>query len=194
MTEITAASRPPKKSERTQAAILAAARALFAEAGFPGTTVRAIAARAGVDPALVIRYFGSKEALFVRVSDFSVGTIDLSGVPPGRIGEALVRHFLTLWEGEGTAGSLPILLRTAAVSETAAERMREVFALQVRPVIEQLAPDNATARAGLIATQMLGLAFCRYVVALPPVTALDAGTIVATVGRTVEAYLTGPLR
>ena len=121
------AAKKPGKSDRTRAAILEAARELFATEGYERTTVRDIAAKAAIDPALVIRYFGSKEALFVRAADIELRMPDLAAAPGSR-GEAIVRHFLSIWEGEGGNPGMTILLRSAASNPIAAEKLRDVFA------------------------------------------------------------------
>lgn len=181
------------KSERTRAAILDAAREQFAELGYERTTVRDIAARAGIDAAMVIRYFGSKDALFARASEFDLRLPDLSQLAPGRRGAALVAHFLTIWEGEGGNGGLTVLMRAAATNQEAADRVRAIFAGQVMPALAR-GPDradraDAARRAGLVATQILGLAMCRYVLKLPPVVALSHAEIVEALGPTLQRYL-----
>jgi len=182
----------PTKSARTREAIMTAARDLFGERGFERTTVRDIASVVGVDPALVIRYFGSKDQLFAQASEFRLNLPDLKAVDPGRTGEALVRHYLSIWEGESGDAGLPILLRSAASNEEAAEQMREIFRTQVLPVVRNAARGrDVSARAALIASQLLGLAFCRYILKLPPIVAMSSETLVRDVGRTVQAYLDG---
>ena len=180
------------KSDRTRDAILEAARALFAERGYDATTVRDIAAAANIDPAMVIRYFGGKDPLFARAADLDLKLPDLSALPPDDIGAALVRHFLSVWEGEASA--LPIALRSAASNELAAERLREIFASQVAPAIARLAGADTPAVAGLVATQVLGLAFTRYVLKLPPVVALSRERLIAEVGRAIQGYIDGARR
>jgi len=181
-----------KKSERTRAAIEAAARRLFAEHGYERTGIRDIAAAAAIDPAMVIRYFGSKDRLFAEVADFDLGLPDVAGIDPAQVGRTLVAHFLALWEGDSANGGLPVLLRSAASNEFAATRIRQLFAAQVLPMLLSLGPpDTASQRAGLVASQILGLALTRYVLALPPVVALDRETILAEVGATVQRYATG---
>ena len=128
----------PTKSDRTRAAILAAAQKLFAEQGYERTTVRDIAAIAEIDPALVIRYFGSKDELFARVAVFDLKLPDLSKADRSKIGEMLVRHFLSLWEGENANGGMPIMLRSAASNEVAANKLRDVFAGQVMPALSRV--------------------------------------------------------
>ena len=181
-----------KKSERTRAAIEAAARRLFAEQGYERTVIRDIAAAADIDPAMVIRYFGSKDRLFSEVADFDLGLPDVASIDPARMGQTLVAHFLALWEGDGANGGLPVLLRSAASNDFAAARMQQLFAAQVFPVILSLGPtETASQRAGLVASQILGLALTRYVLTLPPVVALDRDTILAEVGTAVQRYATG---
>jgi AcrR family transcriptional regulator len=187
---MSAASPSPSKSERTRASILAAARELFAAEGYERTTVRDVAARAEIDPALVIRYFGSKDGLFARAAIFDLRLPDPSEMVRARIGPALVRHFLDVWEGPASNGGMTILLRSAASNPLAAEKLQEVFAAQVLPALARAsgAPDAAE-RAGLVASQLLGLALGRYVLKLPPLVALSPERIVEDVGATVQRYL-----
>lgn len=184
--------RATPKSIRTREAIETAARELFAINGFERTTMRKIGARAGIDPSMIIRYFGSKDALFARVAMPNLDLPDLSAADSATIGETLVRHFLEQWEGEGGGGGMPILLRSAASNEDAAERLRAIFIAQVFPAIARAGPpETAATRAGLVASQLLGLALCRYVLRLPPVVAMPRDLIVRTVGDTVQRYATG---
>src|SRR4051794_39829277 len=123
------------KAVRTREAIESAARELFALNGFERTTVRDIGARAEIDPSMIIRYFGSKDALFAHVAmpDLQLG--NLSDTEPELLGKTIVRHFLEQWEGERAGRGLPVLLRSAASNEHAAKRLRAVFGSQVFPAI-----------------------------------------------------------
>ena len=182
----------PRRSDATRAAILAAAREQFAAGGYQGATIRSVAAAAAIDPAMVMRYFGNKEGLFAAAAEFDLQLPDLGGVPRKEIGAALVGHFFDRWEGDE---SLMALLRAAVTNETAAERMRTIFATQLAPLLARLTGEPrpaVAARAGLIASQILGLALCRYVLKLPPVVALKRPAIVARVGPTVQRYLFDP--
>lgn len=180
------------KSDRTRAAILAAAKGLFATHGYERTTVRDIATTADIDPAMVIRYFGSKDELFARVAAFDLKLPDLGSVEPSQIGETLVRHFLNVWEGESGNSGLAILLRSAASNEHAAAKLREIFKSQVLPALARAGGKTGAAeRAGLVATQMLGLALCRYVLKLPPVIGMSPDLIVKDIGKTLQRYATG---
>jgi AcrR family transcriptional regulator len=183
------------RSEQTRAAILAAARHRFAADGFERTTIRAVAADAGIDPSMVMRYYGSKDGLFGAAVDLDLHLPDLATVPRDKLGETAVRHWVERWEGALSDELLIVLLRSAVTNEAAAEHLRSVFGAQVARGLAAVVDDPAEApiRAGLVATQMLGLALCRYILRLPPVVALDVETLVASVSATVQRYLTGPL-
>ena len=184
----------PSKSERTKAAILKAARELFGDLGYERTTVRDIAARAAIDPAMVMRYFGSKDELFARATVVDLKLPDLTRIAPPDFGDTLIRHFLDLWEGPSSSGSLTILLRASASNEDIAAKARSVFAGQVMPMLAQVADRGELAtRAGLIASHLLGLALCRYVLKVPPVVAMEPVAIVKYVGPVLQRYITGKL-
>lgn len=183
-----------RKSERTRATILKAAQELFAELGYARTTVRDIAARAAIDPAMVVRYFGSKDALFARATAIDLRLPDLTRTAPAQFGDTLIRHFLDVWEGPSSNGSLTILLRTSASDEEIAAKTRNVFAGQVLPMLARVAdPAEVATRAGLISSQLLGLALCRYVLKVPPVVAMTPERIIACFGPLLQRNITGEL-
>ncbi|MEU5526715.1 TetR family transcriptional regulator [Micromonospora chersina] len=183
----------------TREAILTAAREAFADRGFDAASIRAIATAAGVDPALVHHYFGTKEELFRATVAIPVDPAEL--VPRvlagGRdeVGERLVRTFLAVWDSPvGTAAVA--LLRSAVSNQWTARLLREFLVTQVlRRVVEQLDLDPAETplRGALVATQIAGLAMMRYVIRLEPVASASPDTLAATIGPTVQRYLTGPL-
>ena len=178
-----------RKSDRTRAAILDAAQKLFAEYGHDRTTVRDIAAKASIDPALVIRYFGSKDDLFVRAAAFDLRLPDLSKIKRSQIGETLIWRFLEL--GEGFTG-MTVLLRSAASNEYAASRVRELFADQVLPAFARIGSRaNAGERAGLVASQLLGLALCRYILKISPLAEMSPEEIVKHISPTLQRYASG---
>jgi AcrR family transcriptional regulator len=183
-----------RDSTATRAAILAAARSHFADDGFDRATIRAIAATAGVDPAMVMRYYGNKAGLFAAASDYDLHLPDFTKVPVRQLGATLVRAFLDRWEPDGQVdGALLVLLGTALTEDSARDTMRTVFARQVQPVVVRAAPEgHAPVRAGLIASQVLGLALTRYVLRLPPVVGLTADEIAAWMGPVIQRYLTTP--
>ncbi len=178
----------PRRSDATRAAILRAARARFAADGYDRATIRAIAADAHIDPSMVMRYYGSKEGLFAAAAEFDLRLPDLTEVPLDRLGEVLVRHFLDRWEGDET---LAALLRAASANPGAAERIRHIFTDQLTAAVATFGTDPATTarRAGLVASQMLGLALTRYIVRLPPVVEMDPADVVASIGPTIQRYL-----
>lgn len=182
-----------RDAESTKATILTAARERFAADGYERATIRAIAADAKIDPALVMRYFGNKEKLFAAAADFDLGLPDLTALPRDCVGAALVEHFVERWERDDT---FMALLRAAATNEAAAKRVRGVLSVQVAPVIASLSPEpaRAAARAALVSSQILGMALCRYVLRLPPLLAMTRAEIVAWLAPTVQRYITGGLQ
>lgn len=179
-----------RSAAETRAVILARARERFGAAGFQGTTIRAIAADAGVDPAMVMRYFGNKDQLFAAAAEFDLELPDFARADRDRLGWLLVAHFLRRWEGGDDA--LVILLRSSATNNVAAQRMQEIFGIQLQPLVAAWAPSGEAARrAGLIATQILGLALCRFVLRLPPVVGLSQEEIIEWLGPTIQRYLVG---
>jgi AcrR family transcriptional regulator len=176
-----------RSSDETKAAILVAARERFGSAGFQAATIRAIAGDAGVDPAMVMRYYGSKDKLFAAAVEFDLRFPDYATTDPKRVGRSLVRHFLERWEGDE---ALVILLRSSATNGDAAQRMQEIFGTQLRPLVATLVPaEESAVRAGLIATQILGMALCRFVLRLPPVVAMTRDEIVEWLGPTIQRYV-----
>jgi AcrR family transcriptional regulator len=154
-----------------------------------------IAADAGVDPALVIRYFGSKERLFEAAMDLELALPDLTGVPVDQLGEQVIRHFVAKWEDEAFREHSIFLFRMAMGNELAASRMRTVFRDQVLPHVGGLVADPAEVeqRAAALMTQLLGLGACRYILRVPPLVDLDIDTLAARFGPTIQRYLTGSL-
>jgi len=177
-----------RNAPATRAAILDAARDLFSTRGFDRTTIRSVGAQAGVDPALVIRYFGSKDALFAAAARVELDLPDLTGVPAERFAELLVPHFFETWEERPTF--LP-LLRTAASNREAAETMARVFAQQITPMVAAVAPDHAAERAALLGAQVLGLAISRFVLELPAAVAMTREQVRDWLAPAFAYFLTG---
>ena len=178
-----------RSSAETKAVILAAARERFAESGFERATIRAIATDANIDPSMVMRYFGNKDQLFAAAADFDLQIPDLSDVDREQLGTRLVAHFVDRWERDEV---MVVLLRSSTTNADAAQRMKEIFSAQLLPVIAKVNPDTPERGAGLIATQMLGLALCRYVLRLPPVVEMSRDEVISWLGPTVQRYLDGP--
>lgn len=180
----------------TREKILAAARFHFSDAGYEGATIRGIAGEAGVDPALVLHYFGSKEGVFVAAVEFP---IDPAEVLPGLLapgleglGERLVRFFLGAWDSP--AGSpLLGLIRSVVSNERAAALVREFVSQEVLGrIAEAVELDQPQLRASLAASQLIGLAILRYVVKLEPLASAEPDEVAAWLGPTLQRYLTDP--
>ncbi len=180
-----------KRSDTTRNAILAAARERFAADGYERATIRAIAKDAAIDPSMVMRYFGNKEGLFAAAVAVDLKLPDLRSLPRQEVGRALVNHFLDMWEENEV---LTALLRVGVTNQDGALRMQGIFRDQLLPVALQVCPDpeQAPARAALVATQLLGLALTRYVLRFPPAVGLAREEAVAWLGPTVQRYLTAP--
>jgi AcrR family transcriptional regulator len=177
-----------RSSLETKAVILAAARQQFAESGFERATIRAIAAEASIDPSMVMRYFGNKDQLFAAAAEFDLELPDFSDLHRADVGARMVAYFMDRWERDE---ALVVLMRSATTNPEAAQRMQEIFGGQLLPVITKLDPEAPERCAGLVATQMIGLAMCRYVLRLPPVVAMSREEVVEWLGPTVQRYLEG---
>jgi AcrR family transcriptional regulator len=183
----------------TRSDVLVAASKLFSTQGLAATSVRAIASAAGVDPAMVHHHFGTKHDLFLAAVRPAVDPVELLSRlvagDPDRIGERIVLTLLQVWDPAGGGGPLA-LLRTAVNDPGFAPLLREFLLTQVvGPVLEHLGvpADERPIRGALTATQMVGIAVGRFVLALPAVSTDDTAILVAAAGATVQRYLTGPL-
>ncbi|MGW0188734.1 TetR/AcrR family transcriptional regulator [Streptomyces sp. NPDC003362] len=191
MSDTAADTRRARRSDATRVAILDAARDRFAADGYDRATIRAIARDAGIDPSMVMRYYGNKEGLFAAAVAVDLQLPDLSALPRPTVGRALVTHFLGVWEENEV---MTALLRVGVAGQAGAERMQGILRDQVLPVTRQVCPDpeQVPARAVLVASQLLGLALTRYVLRVPPAVALPREEIVAWLAPTLQRYLTAP--
>ena len=181
----------------TRAEVLAAARASFAEKGFRGTTIRAVAAAAGVDPALVHHYFGSKDDLFLAALEMPVDPRELlapvMAQGPEGAGERLLRTFLSVWDDPDIQVQLLAVVRSV-LTEDGGRLLKDGFIpVVVGPVLAQLVKDRPEVRIPLVASQVVGLIVTRYLLALPPMAEMPAEDVVARIGPVLQHYLTGDL-
>lgn len=188
--------RPGPSTTRTE--ILEAARASFAEVGYDRTSVRSVAARAGVDPALVHRFFGSKDDLLVaaltvamkpseRIPELMEGKVDT-------LGERLVRYFLSVWEESPSREVLIGMLRSAATNERAATLLRGFIGREVLGrVAASLAQPDAQLRTTLAGSQLVGLALMRYILRIEPLASLSRESVIGALAPTLQRYLTDEL-
>ena len=175
-------------------AILREARQSFGSAGFSGTTIRGVARAAGVDPALVHHYFGTKNELFAASLELP---FDPSVVVPALLaegldglGERVVRTFLGIWDATPGQGPLLALLRSAVSDERAAHSLRDFLTgVVIGPLARAAGTDGAELRASLMASQVVGLAVARYVVRIEPLASASADELAPLVGPTLDRYL-----
>jgi len=177
--------------------VLAAARAAFAERGFDGATIRGIATAAGVDPALVHHYFGSKDKLFLAAIQAPANPADLlpEVLAGGRdeLGRNVVRLLLRVWDGPMQPAALA-LVRSAVGNEWTAKLLREFLVTQVlRRVVGTLdmPAREREIRGALAASQLIGLVMGRYVLKLEPLASAQPAWLVQEIGPNVQRYLTG---
>ncbi len=182
----------------TRGEILDVARKSFADKGFGGTTIRAVAAGAGVDPALVHHYFGSKDDLFLAALEIPVDprrlvpTVFEAGVAGA--GERLARLFLAVWDDPDTRLPLLAVLRASLAEEGPESLLQEgILRMVLAPMRAALPADEADRRVQLVVSQLVGLVVTRYLLALEPLASLPAEQLVAWVGPTLQRYLDGPL-
>jgi AcrR family transcriptional regulator len=193
-------SRTPQRRGRrpgapdTRATILEAARASFAESGFGGTTVRGVAAAAGVDAALVHHYFGTKDALFLAAMELPVDPRQvMAPAVAGGIdgaGERLLRAFLSLWDDPEISPVLVGIVRSAL--QPGGERLltQGIVPVLLMPVGDALGIDHPEVRMPLVISQVAGLILTRYLVGLEPIASMPAETVVATYAPVLQRFLT----
>jgi AcrR family transcriptional regulator len=187
--------RPGNQDTRGQ--IITAARQAFAAKGFAGASMRGIAAEAGVDAALIHHYFENKEQLFLatvalplempqKLEEVAAGGLD-------GIGERLVRTVLGVWDSD-LQPSLIAGIRTTLTDPALTRSVGEFLALEIIGRVlrrDDLPPEEANRRAGLAASQVLGLVIGRYVLQLPLLVSRRSEDLVVEVGPTVQRYLDG---
>ena len=181
----------------TRAEILAAARELFAARGYGRTSIRAIAAEAGVDPALVHHYFGAKDDLFIAALELPVDPravlAPVAAQGPDGAAERLLRTFLSVWDDPVLR--LPLLgLARSMLDPAGAPLFKDGFLTVVlQPVGSALGIDEPERRMPIVASQVIGLILLRYLLELEPLASMDADEIVAVYAPTIQRYLTGDL-
>ena len=181
----------------TKGLILAAARSAFASAGYEATSLRGIAREAGVDPALVMHYFGSKDRLFAAVmrlpDDLFQKDVALNTDGTTDVGERVAELFLSVWEEPASREPLLAVVRSAVSHEAAAATLRGFVsdALLARLAAPSAVPDRPL-RVALVGSQLAGIAMLRYVVQVEPVASAEVGTVVAWLAPTIQHHLAGP--
>jgi len=198
-----ARTRSPRTGRRagpsgTREDILDAARELFPQRGYDGTTVRAVATEAGVDAALVMHYFKNKAGLFVAAMRWPVDPAEaaahVTALGAEHVGERAVALFVETWDREGDRNAIISLLSCAMTDPGAADLMRGFMQRQLfEPALARLEVDQADLRAGLVSSQLLGLGVARYILRFEPLASLPAQQVIRAVAPRVQQYVTGPL-
>lgn len=183
----------------TREEILAAARAEFGDQGYRAATVRGIARRADVDPALIHHYFGTKPRLFAATLDLPLDPAEMAeqvlggGLEGG--GERLIRTVLEVWESDAVHNPLQAVLRSIAAGGETSEMVREFVTDRIIGTVAGLvSAEDGALRAELVASQLLGLGLVRYVLRLEPLASADTEVVVAAYAPTLQRYMTGDLR
>ena len=189
--------RRPQGSPDARRAVLDAARERFAELGFERTTMRAVAARAGVDPALIYHYFGDKDGLLFAALQPPVdeATVFAGLADAARTGEELVRRLISLWEERPEIrDQMAAILRTGLSHDHASRLLRDILSSFILAALgDVLADDRRELRVALIGSQLGGLMLARYILEVPGAAAASPEDLVQAVGPTVQRYLTGDI-
>ena len=163
---------------------------MFSRDGYERATLRAIAAEAGANPALIIRYYGSKEGLFAAVATLKFELAPLVRAPKHALGEALVRHVMGRWEDEEIGAALAAMARAAITNEAARVRLVAQYSAELGGLLGALGSSAVKLESvALLATQLLGLFFTRFVLRVPAVADLPRDFVIEQVGATVQRYL-----
>jgi AcrR family transcriptional regulator len=181
----------------TREEIAAAARRQFAELGYDRATMRGIAGEAGVDAALVVRFYGSKEALFREVMALPPGVADaierLADGPRATLGRRLAGVVVGLLEDPRSRSIVLGRIRSASSHPDAAALVRETVTRDVGRLVAAVTDDRPDTRAVLVGSQVVGLALARHVVRVEPLASLPAADVVEYVAPVFQHYLVGPL-
>lgn len=178
----------------TRDMILAVARRGFATRGYDATSLRSIAAEAGVDPALVIHYFGSKDKLFAAATGMpaDLPAMFASLGTPSRhdFARALVRGYLQLVDSDSSRNAIIALVRSAVSNDKAAATLRGLLTVELLPVVARVTDQpDAQLRASLIAAQLIGTAMLRHVLQVEPLASASHDEIAGLVAPVIEQYL-----
>jgi AcrR family transcriptional regulator len=187
--------RPGTSQTREQIAV--AARVQFAEHGYERATFRSIAAAAGVDPALVVHFFGSKAGLFGEVMQLPPAVADalvqIADAPPDSAGRLLAELVVGALENPATRPVVLGRIRCASTHPEAAALVRETVTRDIARLTSAVTRDRPEARAVLIGAHVVGIALARYVVQVEPLASMPAADVVDLIGPTFQHYLHGPL-
>ena len=179
----------------TRDEILAAARRLFAQHGFQGTTMRGIAAEAGVNAALVHHYYGSKEQLLIAAMNLPLDPVAVieqlsEGGPRDQLGERIVRFFVRAWRDPSTSQPLQALLRAAAATDAGGATMRQFIENVMVPRVAELF-DVPPLRVTGALSQLIGFALAGTIIRVEPLASASEDELVTLLAPSVQRYLGG---
>ena len=183
----------------TRGEIIEAATRVFAEKGYDGASLRAVAREAGVDPALVHHYFDGKADLFVAAMalPFDPRTVQAHAAVPERTGATVVEAFLTMWDrAEGSGSAFSSVVAGMAASRDVADALREFVRERVWSRNTRIEGESEALwerRGALVSSQLMGLAFARYLLRVPPLSTASPRQIARWVGPTLDHYMKGPI-
>ena len=187
--------RPGASDTREQIAV--AARTQFAELGYERATFRGIAAAAGVDPALVVHFYGSKEDLFREVMQLppavSEALVRIADGPREQMGTRLAELVIAALENPATRPVVLGRIRSASSHPDAAALVRETVTRDLSALTSAITDDQPDTRAVLVGAQVVGIALARYVVHVEPLASLPTAEVIELIAPTFQRYLTGPL-
>ena len=182
----------------TREEIAEAARRQFAELGYDRATLRGIAGEAGVDAALVVRFYGSKDALFREVMALpptvAAAIASLADGPTATIGRRLAEVIVGMLENPRSRSVVLGRIRSASSHPDAAALVRETVTRDVGRLVAAVTDDEPETRAVLVGSQVVGLALARHVVRVEPLASLPAADVIDYIAPTLQHYLVGPLR
>jgi AcrR family transcriptional regulator len=184
----------PRGRTDTRNVIVAAARHLFADAGYDKTSVRDVAAAAGVDPAMIRHYFGSKAELFRATMGWPFKAADIAARVTsggrGEIGERLTRVFFEAWEQPDSRAPLLAILRGAATHDESANLVRQFIQGEVYSHIAAgLGGPDAELRIDLAMSQLLGIAYLRHILQVEPIASAPVDDLIDRVAPVITSHL-----
>jgi AcrR family transcriptional regulator len=195
---MSAVGRRPGNAD-TRGEIIEAAKRVFAAKGYDGASLRGVAREAGVDPALVHHYFDGKASLFVAAMalPFDPRQVKEQAAAPDYSGARTIESFLSMWDrAEGTGSSFSSCVAAMAASTSVADAIREFVNERVWSVLSRIEGESDTMkrqRTAMVSSQLMGLAFTRYLLRVPPMSTATPNEIARWVGPTLDRYVKGPL-
>jgi AcrR family transcriptional regulator len=195
---VSAVGRRPGNAD-TRGEIVEAAKRVFAAKGYDGASLRGVAREAGVDPALVHHYFDGKASLFVAAMalPFDPRQVKEHAASADYSGARTIEGFLTMWDhAEGTGSSFASCMAAMAASTNVADAMREFINERVWSVLRHKEGESEALkrrRTAMVSSQLMGLAFARYLLRVPPMSTASPKQIARWVGPTLDRYVMGPL-